>query len=178
MNYGNVTELDDKQQGPAIYLSSPFNVCQACIDIIVLLLNSENGLKILLDKIKSLYVKDVHSLVYMAYDKFEMSIVDYLNEFEQLYNQIKHYDMELPTVVLAYRVLKNANITHEKQQLVCTTLTLLTYESMKKQLKAIYDSSFESEHQHLKRINEEVFFPKSDGNYDYNKKRHFKQQNY
>ena len=49
-----VTELDDKQQGPAIYLSSPFNVCQACIDISVLLLNSENGLTILLDKIKSL----------------------------------------------------------------------------------------------------------------------------
>ena len=59
-------------------------------------------------------------------------IVDYLNEFEQLYNQIKHYDMELPTGVLAYRVLKNANITHEKQQLVRATLTLLTYENMKK----------------------------------------------
>ena len=114
----------------------------------------------------------------MAYDKFEMSIVDYLNEVERLYHQIKHYDMELPTVVLAHRVLKNANITHEKQQLVRTTLTSLTYESMKKQLKAIYDSSFESEHQHLERIKEEVFFPKSDGNYDYNKKRHFKQQNY
>ena len=44
-----------------------------------------------------------------------MSIVDYLNEFERLYNQIKHYDMELTTGVLAYRALKNANITHEKQ---------------------------------------------------------------
>ena len=93
----------------------------------------------MLDKIKSIYAKDIHPLAYMAYDKFEtfhrpveMSIVDYLNEFERLYNQIKHYDMELPTGVLAYRVLKNANITHEKQQLVRATLTLLTYENMKK----------------------------------------------
>ena len=69
----------------------------------------------------------------MAYNKFEtfhrpveMSIVDYLNESERLYNQIKH-DTELPIGVLAYRVLKNANITHEKQQLVCATLTLLTF---------------------------------------------------
>ena len=60
-----------------------------------------------------------------------------LNEFEWSYNQIKHYDTELPTGMLAYRVLKNANITHEKQQLVFATLTLLTYESMSEQIKAI-----------------------------------------
>ena len=97
-------------------------------------LNSENGLKNLLDKIKSFYEKDIHSLAYMANDRFEafhrpaqMSIVG-----------------ELTTGVLADRTLKHANITLEKQQLVHTTLTLLTYESMKKQFNVIYDSSFES----------------------------------
>ena len=103
-------------------------------------------------------------------DQLKWGIVDYLNEFEQLYNQIKHYDMELPTGVLAYRVLKNANITHEKQQLVCATLTLLTYENMKKQLKAIYDSSSESATL-TSGIKEDIFFAKSDSNYDHNKKR-------
>ena len=44
--------------------------------------------------------------------------------------------MELPTTVLVRRVLRNVNITNEKQQLVSTF-----YENMKKQLKAIYDSS-------------------------------------
>ena len=103
-----VTELDTKQQGPAIHLSLPCNIRQACIDITASSLNSENGLKILLDKIKSLYAKDIQSLAYIAYDKFEtfhrpveMNIVDYLNEFERLYNHIKQYDMELPTGVLA-----------------------------------------------------------------------------
>ena len=134
-----------------MYFLLPFNVRQACIDISVSSLNSENGLKFLLDKTKSLYAKDIHSLAYMAYNKFEtfhrpdeVGIVDYLNESERLLNQIKHYDMELPTGVLAYRVLKNANITHKKKKLVRGTLTSLTYESMKKQLKAIYDSSLES----------------------------------
>ena len=49
----------------------------------------------------------VHYLAFMAYDKFEnfkrpddMNIVDYINEFERLNNQIKHFDdMELPTGV-------------------------------------------------------------------------------
>ena len=52
MSYGNgnVTELDDKQQGSAIYLSLPCDVCQTCIDISVSSLNSENDLKILLEE--------------------------------------------------------------------------------------------------------------------------------
>ena len=48
----------------------------------------------------------------------EMSIADYLNESERLYNQTKHCDMKLTTGVLADRALKHANITLEKQQLV------------------------------------------------------------
>ena len=128
-------------------------------------LNSENGLKNLLDKIKSLYAKDIHYLAYMANDRFEtfhrpaeMSIVG-----------------ELTTGVLADRTLKHANITLEKQQLVHTTLTLLTYESMKKQFNVIYDSSFESatSTSGIKK----AFFSKSDGNYYCNKKRDFKEQN-
>ena len=84
----------------------------------------------------------------MAYDTFEtfyrpseINIIDYINEFERLYNQIKRYDIELPTGALAYHVLKNANTPNEKQQLIRATLTSLTYENMKKLLKTIYDSS-------------------------------------
>ena len=54
----------------------------------------------------------------MTYDQFEnfkrpddMSIVDYINEFERLNNKIRQFDMVLPRVVLAYKVLNNANIS-------------------------------------------------------------------
>ena len=53
--------------------------------------------------------------------------------------------MELPTGVLAYKVLKNANLSNEKQQLIRATVVSLTYENMKKQLKAIFDSSTSSQ---------------------------------
>ena len=49
--------------------------------------------------------------------------------------------MELPAGVLAYRLLKSAEISEDKQQLTRATLPSFSYDSMnsmKKQLKAIY----------------------------------------
>ena len=76
-------------------------------------LNKDDGLDVLLNKMKLLCVKDINALAFMAYDKFEnfrrsddMNIVDYLNEFERLNNQIKHFEMELSKGVLTYKVLK------------------------------------------------------------------------
>ena len=43
-----------------------------------------------------------------------MNIVDYLNEFERLYYDISIYDMDLPSTVLAYQVLKSTDLTAEK----------------------------------------------------------------
>ena len=65
----------------------------------------------------------------MAYYKFENlkrpDIVDYIDKVWEikLNNQVKRFDMELLTGVLAYKVLlKNANISNEKQQLIQTTI--------------------------------------------------------
>ena len=85
----------------------------------------------------------------MTYNQFEnfkrsdeMSMVDYITEFERLNNKINQFHMILPTGVLACKFLKNANISSEKKQLrVRATVVTLTYENMTKQLKAINDSS-------------------------------------
>ena len=62
----------------------------------------------------------MNALGFMAYEKFDnfrrsddMNIIDYINEFEQLNNQIKYFEMKLPTGVVAYKVLKNANLSNE-----------------------------------------------------------------
>ena len=47
--------------------------------------------------------------------------------------------MKLPTGVLAYRLLKSVGVSEDKQQ-ARDTLPSLTYDCMKKQLKAIYDN--------------------------------------
>ena len=50
--------------------------------------------------------------------------------------------MALPDAVLAYRLLNNANIGHEReQQLARATLAKLTYSNMKDQLRKIFDET-------------------------------------
>ena len=92
-----LTDLDKKKQGPAIYLFLDENVRKTCCDIKIKDLNSD-GADILLRKLKSLFAKDVNHAAFIAYDKFEMfkgpanmNIVDFINEFERLYNNIIYY---------------------------------------------------------------------------------------
>ena len=124
-----VTGLDKKQQGPIIYLSLPEKIKQSCRDLKIPALNNDNGLDLLVDKLEKLYVKDSKTTTYLAYEKFEsfqrpvnMTIQDYLNEFERLYNDIMRFKIELPSAVLAYRLLKSANLSEEKQQLARATI--------------------------------------------------------
>ena len=146
-----VTDIEEKKQGPVVHLSLPDKIRKSCNDISVSDLNKDNGLNTLITKIKTIYTKDINALAYMAYYQFEnfkrpdeMTIVDYINEFERSNNKIRQFEMVLPTGVLAYKVLNNANISSEKKQLIRATVVSLTCENMKKQLKAIYDSSANS----------------------------------
>ena len=59
----------------------------------------------------------------MTYDQFEnfkrpdkMSVVDYINEFERLFNKRCQFDIILPIGVHQYKVLNKANIASEKKQ--------------------------------------------------------------
>ena len=67
-----------------------------------------------------------------------MKIAYYCNEFDIRYNVIKEKKMELPEGVLAYRLLKSANLSKEKQALVCATVNTLTYNDMKKNRYMLY----------------------------------------
>ena len=65
-------------------------------------------MNILTKKLKTLFPKDTIQAVFLTY-KFEsfkrpvdMNIVDFIDEFERLYNNIKKYETELPTGVMDY----------------------------------------------------------------------------
>ena len=47
------------------------------------------------------------------------------------YTMKLQYEITLPTAILAYCVLKSANISNEKQQLATATITELNYDNMK-----------------------------------------------
>ena len=99
-----VTDLEPKKQGPVPCSSLPGKIRKSCNDVSVQDLNKDDGLNVLINKINSWYAKDMNALAFMAYDKFDnfrrsddMNIIDYINEYERLNNQIKNFKMELPT---------------------------------------------------------------------------------
>ena len=80
--------------------------------------------------------------MFNAYEKFEkLRRIDLsmLNEFERLHQDLESYEIVLPTQVLAYQVLKNTGLPKTTCDLALATLSGLTFDNMKKQLKAISD---------------------------------------
>ena len=53
-----VTELEKKKQGPTIYLALEGKVRKACEDIDVKALNADDGVFVLTNTLKELYVRD------------------------------------------------------------------------------------------------------------------------
>ena len=64
-------DLDNDKQGPTIYLSLDKKIRKTCSDIKVKDLNSGDGVNILVNKLKSLFAKDINQAGCLAYDKFE-----------------------------------------------------------------------------------------------------------
>lgn len=136
-----------KRQAPVIYLSLSEKIRSTCTDVQVAYLNKDDGLDLLINKMKKLYVKDTNAAAYLVYEKSElfkrpseMSTADYLDEFERLYYDTQRYGMTLSLAVLAYMALKRSNLFNEKQ-FARVMILQLTYENMKKRLNAIHDSS-------------------------------------
>ena len=93
-----MTDLEKEKQDPAIYLPVNERIRKRCSTTKVKNINSEDGVDTLIKKLKSLFSKDTNQVAYLAYDKFEsfkrpvdMNIVDFINEFERLFNNIKKY---------------------------------------------------------------------------------------
>ena len=67
-----------------------------------------------------------------------MSISDYINNFQQIYQKLKKHKIELSSAVLEYELLKNANLLKPTWDLTRTTVSSITFDNMKKkQIKAI-----------------------------------------
>ena len=141
-----VTELSKEKQGPVLFLSLNGKVRQACASLSKEELNKEDGLDKLVKKLREVYCVSQDQAMYSAYEKFEtfqrpetMTITEYINEFEHLNQKLVTYKITLPSAVLAYQLLKNANLPKDKRDLARATVAELTYDAMKTKIKAIYD---------------------------------------
>ena len=109
---------------------------------------SENGVDVLINHLKRLYKKDSAVTKYQALEAFEMfrqpcdmSIQIFLNELEKRLYKTVSYGTEMSEDILAYRLMKSANLSNEHEQLIKATLPELQYDSMKDQLKKTFSNS-------------------------------------
>ena len=139
------TSLAKEKQALAIFLSLEGKARETVLEVEVDDLNKDDGVEKVLAKLDNLFLKDKLQLAYTSYDNFEkfrrpsdMSMADYVAEFERLYNKAKVYEMVLPEGILAYKFLNNANLSDTHDKLIRATMTDLTYNSMKNQVKKIF----------------------------------------
>ena len=119
------TNIDKKKMAPTVFLYLPEKAKEAILEMNAEDLNKDDGLTKMYVKLDTLYKEDEAQAALISYDKFErfscpseMTINDYLIEFERMVAQLKVYNIVLPEPVLAYRALKSANLTEENDKLV------------------------------------------------------------
>ena len=137
-----MTSLDKTKRALMVFLSLEETARKAVLELDTAVLNSEDGMKKLYEKLDILFLEDINQSAFRAYETFENFrrppvSSDFLIEFGRLITKLKDFNILLPELVLAFRTLKSANITKDNEKLVKATVTELTLSSMSEQLQKI-----------------------------------------
>lgn len=143
-----MTDVAPNKQALAIALSLQGKAREAAFEITGANLNAASGVTELLAKLDEIFKKATVEETCAVYHNFEsfkrgeqQSISDYIIEFERLYNKTRRFDVVLPEVVLAYKLLEGANLSQTDKQLTLSGTNDLKFDEMKKSLRRIFSSS-------------------------------------
>ena len=143
-----LTDLAKAKQAISIHLSLSGRARKATSELTKAELNSDNGVKTLLDKLDRVFLQDENWRCFNAYLAFEncrrdsdTSIDEFLSEFDQRNFKLKSCGVNLPEPVLACRLLKSSNLSDVHFQLALSTTTAMTFEEMRKTLKRLFTDS-------------------------------------
>ena len=163
--WSRVTELDKKKQALAVALGLEGRAKDIAMEIPADQLDSDDGMKTLLDKLDGVFQREEKDRAYEAYSQFDrlvkessVSMADYIIDFEQRYNRIKKYNMELPDAVLAFKLLDTACLDEKNRQLALTACPDLKFASMKSALKRIFGGTTAQSASHGIQINQDAAF--------------------
>ena len=107
-------------------------------------MSKDNGVDTITVSLDKLYVKKESASAFNAFENFSgfrrpsnMSIEDYMIDFNLRLCKIRSHAMDLPEGVLAYYLLSCANVSDEQTALCRATCMDLTYDDMKKQIERV-----------------------------------------
>ena len=143
-----LTELPKTKQGPTILLSLEGEAQEAALRVKTEDLVKEDGVQKITDELDKIYKKDATLNKYDALDKFDcycrpahVNINQYLLEFQRRFDKTKELGTTWGDDILAYRLLKNANLSEQNEKLAKATVDELTYDKVKAKLKSIFGDS-------------------------------------
>lgn len=151
--WSDFTELTVEKQGGAVFLTLVGKAQQAVRATVTRAqMKSPTGLKEVLTCLNGLYEKDAARSSFAAYEEFSeyrraanIPIEDYLIEFNIKYSKLKDYKMDLPDGVLAFYVLKCANLSDDQANLCKATIDKPTYADMRKQIEKVTSNAGRSD---------------------------------
>lgn len=120
-------KLEKTEQGPALALSLPDNSIKEKLieELGVKKLGTETGVDALLTFLDKYLLKEEIHEAYDAYTEFDsheklgdISMEDYIIDFEKKFQRIKNKKMDLPDHVLAFRLLDKAHLDTQMKKLV------------------------------------------------------------
>ena len=134
-----------EQRGSKVFLSLGDDVKAKLRSFKAADLAGSDGLDKLMDKLKRFYGKNPKLQKFQAYEKFDvfkrdssMGIIDFLNEWTARHEACKALKVELTDdTVLAYLLLKSANLNENQQTLVRSNLKDYSLEEMETKIRAL-----------------------------------------
>ena len=136
--------MDKTKRALIVFLSLKGKAREAILELDTVVLNSEDEMKKLYEKLDTLFLEDINQFAFWAYETFEgyrrppeTSLEDFLIDFGQHVTKLKDFNILLLEPVLAFRALKSANLTPDNEKLIKATVGELTLSSMSGQLRKI-----------------------------------------
>ena len=144
------TTLEPEKQGPAVVLTLEGEVEDAVLELDTSEITRTDGIDKIITRLNKIYKKDELTQKYNALEAFETykrksttSIRDFLTEFEKRFHKTKSCRTNISDDLLAYRLLKPANLPTRDEQIVKATITELKYDSVKTKLVKIFSDNTE-----------------------------------
>ena len=142
--WSRITSLPKLEQGGAILLTLEGEVEDAVLELSEDEIVSEDGINLVKQRLDKLFKKNETLQKFEALDNFEtyrrasdVCINDFIMEFDKRLNRTRKLGTQISDDLLAYRMIKSANLSEQDEKVVKATTTL-SYDAVKDKLKSIF----------------------------------------
>ena len=126
----NFIDLEPEREGPALVASLSGKALEAILELDDKDISSQDGVKLVVEKLNILYKKDELHEKFQDLENFESyrrasdtDIQQFLIEFDRRYHKLKRHQTTISEDRLGFKLLKAANLSSHHEQLLKATIT-------------------------------------------------------